>query len=435
MAKKSSPTSQLQKSHEYLEKAFKVSSIDDEALFQLKNPLSSLTVTIPLRMDDGRLQLFKAYRVHYNTSRGPSKGGIRYHPQVSLDEMQSLAFFMTLKCAVMDLPFGGAKGGIVVDPKLLSPMELERLSRTYIQKIHDFIGPLRDIPAPDVYTNARIMGWMMDEYSKIKGEYCPDVITGKPIALHGSLGREHATGRGVYHCISELKRHKKWHNHNMRVAIQGFGNVGQALAHSLFEDGYKIVAVSDSKGGIYRETGFDIPSLIKSKNETRKLKAVYCEGSVCEVVEASTISNQELLTLDVDLLIPAALENQIDKTLAPKVKAPYIIEAANGPIDNEADNILYEKGVLIVPDILANAGGVTVSYFEWVQNKTGVYWSLAEVNQRLMDLMLREFNAVYNIMNDKNISMRTAAYVHALNRLGQSIEAQGTYAYFSNSEH
>ena len=303
-------------------------------------PKAVLQVSIPVRMDDGSLRVFKGYRVRHNNHRGPTKGGIRYHPNVSLDEVKALAFWMTCKCAVVGIPYGGAKGGIIVDPRELSHMELERLSRGFIEEAANFIGPDVDIPAPDVYTNARIMGWMMDEYSKIKRQYSPAVITGKPIPLGGSLGRDDATGRGAYYCIKELEKKKHWKPSDITVAVQGFGNAGQHVAKLLHADGYRIVAVSDSKGGIYKPEGFDVPSLIQFKNESRKLKAVYCDGSLCEAIDADTITNEELLELDVDVLIPAALENQITENNVNNIMAKTIVEVANGPTTSAADKVL-----------------------------------------------------------------------------------------------
>ncbi len=417
-----------------LDKAFEYAQIDPEALEKLKHTKAILEVSIPVRMDDGTLRVFTGYRVRHDNTRGPTKGGIRYHPDVDLDEVKALAFWMTCKCAVVGLPYGGAKGGIIVNPKELSHLELERLSRGFIHEIADFIGPDIDCPAPDVYTNSMIMGWMMDEYSIIKRQHTPAVITGKPIPLGGSLGRDDATGRGAYYCIKEVERIRGWKPAEIRVAIQGFGNGSQAVAKLLHADGYKVVGVSDSKGGIYKEEGFDVPSLIQYKNDTRDLKAVYCEGSVCEIVEADSISNAELLELDVDVLIPGALENQITEENAPRVKAEVIAEVANGPTTSAADPILRQNGILVIPDILANAGGVTVSYFEWTQNKQGFYWTLEQVHERLHDIMSREFNTVYGIMEEHVIDMRTAAYVHALNRLGSAISALGTSRYFSEQE-
>ena len=414
-----------------LDRAFQYAEIDQEAVERLKHPKQILEVSIPVRMDDGSLRVFTGFRVRHDDTRGPTKGGIRYHPDVNLAEVKALAFWMTFKCAVAGLPYGGAKGGVIVNPKELSRMELERLTRGFIEQIADFIGPETDVPAPDVYTNAMIMGWMMDEYSKIHRRRTPAVVTGKPIPLGGSLGRDDATGRGAYHCIKELEQKRGWKPEEIRVAVQGFGNAGQHVARLLQADGYRVLAVSDSRGGIYKSDGFDIPSLIHVKNESRKLAAVYCEESVCEVVEADTITNEQLLELDVDLLIPAALENQITKENADRIQAPVIVEVANGPITGDADQILNEKAKLVVPDILANAGGVTVSYFEWVQNKGGYYWTVDEVHSRLHEIMSREFNAVYDFMEQKGIDMRTAAYAIALNRIGEAIAAQGTVRYFA----
>jgi len=414
-----------------LEKAAQFADIEPEAVERLKHPKSTLEVSIPLRMDDGSLQVFTGYRVHHDNTRGPTKGGIRFHPDVSLDEVKALAFWMTCKCAIVGVPFGGAKGGVIVDPKKLSRLEVERLSRAFVERIAGFIGPDQDIPAPDVYTNDMIMGWMMDEYSKIVSRHSPAVITGKPIALGGSLGRNDATGRGAYYCIKEIEKKREWNPNEITVAVQGFGNAGQHVANLLHRDGYRIVAVSDSRGAIFRREGFDIPSLIRAKQETQQVKAVYCEGSVCEAVPAEQITNEELLELDVDVLIPSALENVIDTHNAKNINAKVIVECANGPVTSDADAILSEKDLLIVPDILANAGGVTVSYFEWVQNRAGYYWSEEEVQQRLHNIMQREFNNVYDLALGHKIDMRTAAYTHALNRLGQAMKVQGTHSYFS----
>ena len=405
-----------------------------EAVERLKHPKAIVQVAVPVRMDDGSLQIFEGYRVRHDDSRGPGKGGIRFHPDVNLHEVKALAFWMTCKCAVVGIPYGGAKGGVAVNPKELSRLELERLSRGFIRQIGEFIGPETDIPAPDVYTNAMIMGWMMDEYSKMQGQRTPAVITGKPIPLGGSLGREDATGRGAYYCIKELERRKGWDPGQVRVAVQGFGNAGQHVARLLHEDGYRVVAVSDSKGGIFKEDGFDVPSLIRFKNESRQLKAVYCDGSVCEMVDAATISNEELLSLDVDVLIPAALENVITGENAGRVKAPVIVEVANGPTTSDGDAVLNDAGKIVVPDILANAGGVTVSYFEWVQNKQGYYWTEPQVRERLQEIMSREFDAVYQLADRHGIDMRTAAYAQALTRIGQAIEAVGTQSYFQGSQ-
>ncbi|NIL95654.1 MAG: glutamate dehydrogenase [Planctomycetales bacterium] len=414
-----------------LDEAADYAEIDPEALERLKHPKAIIQVSIPVRMDDGSLRIFDAIRVRHDDTRGPTKGGIRYHPDVDLSEVKALAFWMTCKCAVVGLPFGGAKGGITVNAKELSKLEVERMSRGFVEQMADFIGPETDIPAPDMYTNAMVMGWMMDEYSTIRRQRTPAVITGKPLPLGGSQGRDDATGRGAYYCIKQLEEKTQWKPHDTRVAIQGFGNAGQSVAHLLHNDGYRVVGVSDSQGGIYKADGFDIPSLMYTKNETRRLEAVYCDGSVCEAVDADVITNEELLELDVDILIPAALENQITEDNAAKIKAPIIVEVANGPTSSEADKILQSRKTLIVPDILANAGGVTVSYFEWVQNKIGYYWELEEVQTRLLKIMSTEFNRVYDLMQAKEIDMRTAAYVHALGRMGAALESQGTYRFFN----
>lgn len=405
--------------------------IDREVVERLKAPRSILEVSIPVRMDDGSLEIYTGYRVRHDETRGPAKGGIRFHPEANLPEVKALAFWMTFKTAVVNIPFGGGKGGVRVNPKNLSNMELERLSRGYIRGVADFIGPETDIPAPDVYTNSRVMGWMMDEYSLIKRKRTPEVITGKPIALGGSLGRDDATARGGYYCIVELAKKRLWKPEETSVAVQGFGNAGQFIARLLHDAGYKIVAVSDSQGAFYKKDGFDIESLIRNKNKTGKVAPVLCEGENCHEVEAQSITNEELLELKVDILVPAALENQITKQNANKIKASTILELANGPTTPEADEILHSKKILVIPDILANAGGVTVSYFEWVQNKSGLYWELADVHDRLQAKMGREFNRVHALMENLNTDMRTAAYVLSLERLGEAIEARGTKSFFN----
>lgn len=415
-----------------LDNASRYATIDQEALQRLRYSKAVLQVSIPVRMDNGSLRIFTGYRVRHDDTRGPTKGGLRFHPAVDLGEVKALAFWMTFKCAIMNIPYGGAKGGIQVDPKQLSKLELERLSRGFIGQIADFIGPDTDIPAPDVYTNPMIMGWMMDEYSKIKRQYTPAVITGKPIPLGGSLGRDDATGRGAYYCIKELEKKHHWDPKKITVAVQGFGNAGKHVAELLHRDGYRIVAVSDSQGGIYRKEGFDVPSLVHAKNSTRRVQAVYCQGSVCEMVEAEHITNEQLLALDVDMLIPAALENQITSENADTIKAKFVVEVANGPTTPDADAKLFAKGCIVIPDVLANAGGVTVSYFEWVQNRSGDYWEEKDIHQRLQHKMAAEFNNVYHLYEKHGCDMRTAAYAHALNRLGAAITAQGTHEFFTS---
>ncbi|MGI0492465.1 Glu/Leu/Phe/Val family dehydrogenase [Alkalinema pantanalense CENA528] len=426
------PTSLLSDASQRLNLALKYATISEDAIQSLQYPKASLSVSIPVRMDDGSLQVFQGHRVRYDDTRGPGKGGVRYHPNVNLDEVQTLAFWMTFKCAALNLPFGGAKGGITVNPKVLSKMELERLSRGYISAIADFIGVDTDILAPDVYTNAMVMGWMMDEYSTIKRHYSPGVVTGKPIALGGSLGREDATALGAFFVIQTLLPKLDRSPKNTTVAIQGFGNAGAALAEFLYQAGYQVVAISDSQGGLYAKTGLDIPTLRQLKESTRKLQAVYCDGSVCNFTAHDVISNEELLTLDVDVLIPAALEKQITVNNADLIRAKFIFEVANGPITSQADAILEAKGIQVFPDILVNAGGVTVSYFEWVQNRNGMYWSLGEVNQSLQRRMIEETERIWEVAQRQKISMRTAAYVHALQRIGEAIDAKGTRDYYIN---
>ena len=414
-----------------LERALKHTSISEDAIESLKFPKASLTVSIPVRMDDGSLKVFQGYRVRYDDTRGPGKGGVRYHPNVSLDEVQSLAFWMTFKCAALNLPFGGAKGGITVNPKALSRLELERLSRGYIDAIADFIGPDVDILAPDVYTNSMVMGWMMDQYSTIKRQISLGVVTGKPISMGGSLGRDAATALGAFFAIETILPKFDRAPQSTTVAVQGFGNAGATLAELLHRSGYKVVAVSDSQGGIYSKNGLDIPSIRQVKDATRGVKGVYCDGSVCSIADLQVVTNAELLTLDVDVLIPAALEKQITEANAKDINAKLIFEVANGPITSTADHILEQRGIYVFPDILINAGGVTVSYFEWVQNRNGMYWTLSEVNQRLQRKMIEETEHVWSIANTLSVSMRTAAYIHALNRLGEAIDAKGTRDYYN----
>ncbi|MGB3691142.1 MAG: Glu/Leu/Phe/Val dehydrogenase [Spirulinaceae cyanobacterium] len=417
-----------------LEKALKYVAISEDAIQRLKHPKASLRVSIPVRMDDGSLQVFPGYRVRYDDTRGPAKGGVRYHPGVSLDEVQSLAFWMTFKCALLNLPFGGGKGGITLNPKELSKSELERLSRGYIDAIADFIGPDVDILAPDVYTNATIMGWMMDQYSIIRRKISPAVVTGKPLTMGGSQGRDVATATGAFEVINTILPKFEQKPQETTIAVQGFGKVGGKLAELLFDAGYQVVAVSDSQGGIYAPGGLDIPSIRKYKNERLGIKAVYCQDSVCNIVEHQVISNEDLLTLDVDVLIPAALEKQITQANAADIQAKFIFEVANGPITSSADAILESKQIKVFPDILVNAGGVTVSYFEWVQNRSGLYWNLEEVSQRLKEKIIEETQKTWSIAQELNVSMRTAAYIHALNRLGEALDAKGTRDYYVNGK-
>jgi glutamate dehydrogenase (NADP+) len=406
--------------------------IQHEIIDSLMQPKATLAASLPVRMDDGSTKYFKGYRCRYNNVLGPTKGGIRFHPQVDEHEVKALALWMTIKCAVVGLPYGGGKGGVEVNPKDLSPMEVERLSRAYVRAMSDFIGPEIDIPAPDVYTNARIMGWMMDEYEAIHRRKAPGVITGKPIALGGSLGRDDATGRGAYLCIKNLEKRNNWNPADITVAVQGFGNGGYHAVRLLQNDGYKIVAISDSQGGIHSANGFDVESVYAEKQRSRRVKAVYCSHSVCEMVDHAPISNEELLELDVDILIPAALEGVIGEHNVENIKAKYIVEVANGPILNNVDDRLFEKGVEVIPDVLANAGGVTVSYFEWVQNRSGYMWELPEVHQRLGQRMDKAFDDIFAIKESEKVSMRAAAYIYAIRLIADGIQAHGTREYFNS---
>ncbi len=415
-----------------LGKALQYYSIDTESELRLQTPRATYTASIPVRMDDGSLKVFQGYRVRYNDLLGPTKGGIRFHPGVTLDEVKSLAFWMTFKCAVVGIPYGGGKGGVTVNPKELSLLEIERLSRGYMSAIADFIGPNVDIPAPDVYTNSMIMGWMVDEYSNITREFTPSIITGKPIALGGSRGREDATGRGGFYALEAMKEKLGLGSKPLTIAVQGFGNVGYHFANLAAQHGHKIVAVSDSKGAIYKKDGLDPESVHKLKQQSRELKAAYCKDSVCEIVEHDTMTNEELLELDVDVLAPAALENVITKDNAKNIKAKAIVELANGPTSPEADEILFEKGIDVVPDILANAGGVTVSYFEWVQNRAGYYWEEADVHDKLKIIIDKAAKEVMDLKDEHNTNLRTCAYIAALRRINEAVKAKGTRQNFSS---
>jgi glutamate dehydrogenase/leucine dehydrogenase len=384
---------------------------------QLKHPRKILTVSLPIRMDNGRINVFTGYRVQYNMWRGPYKGGVRYHPTVELDEVKALAAWMTFKTALMDLPYGGAKGGVVCDPKELSMGELERITRRYTTMIIDDIGPYRDIPAPDVNTDAQTMAWMMDTYSSIKGYSIPEVVTGKPIVLGGSLGRESATGRGVAICVREAAKKVGMNIRNARVAVQGYGNVGYWSAKILYEMGAEIVAICDSKGAVLARN-IDPVKLMAHKGKM---------GSVVGYEGSKTATCGQLLESDCDILVPAALENCITKSNAPQINAKIISEGANGPTTTEADEILYERKVFVVPDILANAGGVTASYFEWVQNLSREEWTEETVNQKLEQKMVRAFNDVAEMSEKHKVNMRTAAYMLALARLVEAQLRQGLF--------
>ncbi|CAH1649549.1 MULTISPECIES: Glu/Leu/Phe/Val dehydrogenase [unclassified Chelatococcus] len=400
-------------------------AIDADVIEKLKFARETTKVRLMIRMDDGSRKSFLAWRCRYDDTRGPTKGGIRFHPDATADEVETLAFWMTFKCAVMNLPYGGGKGAVQVDSRKLSKAELERLSRAYIQAFSRIIGPDRDIPAPDVYTNAMIMGWMADEYAQIVGEAAPAVITGKPLALGGSLGRGDATARGGYYLVRHLATDLGL-GQTLKVAVQGFGNAGQHIARLLATDGHKIVAVSDSEGAVYAAGGLDVHTLLAAKDQGRSVASTL--GSHGH----QALAAGELVGVDCDVLVPSALENMIHEGNAETIKAKLILELANGPVTPAADAILARKNVIVLPDILANAGGVTVSYFEWVQNRQGYYWTLEEIHERLRVIMEREGRAIWNTAREKGVSARTAAYVHALNRLAEAIEAHGTQNFFAS---
>ena len=374
--------------------------LSTEKLDLLDMPRRSFTVHFPVQMDSGHTKMFVGHRVQYNDARGPTKGGIRYHPDLTLDHVKDLAFLMTLKCAVVNIPFGGSKGGIVVNPKELSSDELERVTRAYIRDISDYIGPLKDIPAPDVYTDEKIMAWIMDEFERIKGEHIPAVVTGKPIELGGSKARSYSTSLGGIYILEEALKQTDMDKFEVCIAIQGFGNVGRNAARILYEKGYKIIAVSDSKGGILKEDGLDIEAVMKFKDET---------GNVSDFPGSSNITNEELLVSGCEILVPAALSDQLDKDNANDIRAKIIVELANAPTTQEADRIFHDKGIMLIPDILANAGGVVVSYFEWSQNLNSNYWEEEEILRKLKKTMINAFNDVHAIFKEESGGMRRAA--------------------------
>ena len=393
-----------------LEKAANLLELKEDDYEALKYPERELKVSIPIEMDDGSIKVFEGYRIQHSSSRGPCKGGIRYHEDVDMDEVKALAAWMTFKCAVVNIPYGGAKGGVKVNPRELSHQELKRLTRRYTAMILPLIGPERDIPAPDINTNAEIMGWIMDTYSMFKGYTVPGVVTGKPIEIGGSLGRREATGRGVMLMTKEILHRLGMPVSGAGIAIQGAGNVGGAAARLLYEEGCKIVAVSDVTGGIYRETGLDMTK-ISGFLQTGKMLTDYTEDGV------QHITNRDLLTSEVDILIPAAMENQITEEIARSVRARIIVEGANGPTTAEADKILESKKVVVVPDILANAGGVVVSYFEWVQNIQSLTWDEDAINRTLEKIMIKAFNEVWEKAVEKSTTLRMGAYMVALDRI------------------
>lgn len=412
---------------EQLKRAADLIGLDKSVYEMLKVPRRTFQFAVPVKMDDNSWKVFEGYRVQYNNDRGPYKGGIRFHPQANLSEVKALAALMTWKTAVANIPFGGGKGGIKVDPKQLSEGELERLSRSYIDSLRDLIGPYQDVPAPDVNTNPKIMGWMVDEYSKLTGKPTPAVLTGKPIALGGSQGREAATGLGGFYLLQEIAKKLKLNPKNIRVVIQGLGNVGYHFARFVHQAGYKIVAISDSRGNIYdkRGKGLDPEHVMATKKAKGLTGGCYCVGTVCDCKNYEKVSDKKLLELPCDILVPAALENQITEENAGRIKAKVIIEMANGPVTSEADTKLIKKGVVLVPDILANSGGVTVSYFEWLQNISNEYWTEEMVNKKLKQFITVAFDDIWKLKEKYNTDLRAAAYILAIQRVADAMQAKG----------
>ena len=405
-----------------MDEAAQILGYSESDIEPLKYPERELKVSVPVVMDDGSTRVFEGYRIQHSTSRGPAKGGIRFHPAVNNDEVKALAAWMTFTCAVVNSPYGGGKGGVVCDPHELSERELRAITRRFTAAIMPLIGPDQDIPAPDVGSNAAVMGWMMDTYSMLKGHCVHGVVTGKPIELGGALGRNEATGRGVMFTTRNIMKKMGMEMKGTDVAVQGMGNVGSITAKLLHQEGMKVVAVSDVSGGIYKKEGLDIPAILAYLGKDRKnLLSGYEEDGM------TRITNEELLELPVTVLVPAALENQINGTNADKIQAKLIVEAANGPTAAEADPILNEKGVVIVPDILSNAGGVVVSYFEWVQNIQSVSWTEEEVNAKLERIMNNSFEAVYNIAQEKKVPLRTGAYLIAVDRVVKAKKARAIW--------
>ena len=401
------------------DRAAQLLDLDPDLYAVLRVPNRELKVYIPTRMDSGRIQVFEGYRVQHNFARGPAKGGIRYAPDVSLDEVRALAAWMTWKCAVVNVPFGGAKGGIICDPQQMSTGELERMTRRYAAELLDFIGPEKDVPAPDMNTNEQTMAWIMDTYSMHARHTVTAVVTGKPIDLGGSSGRREATGRGILFVTNEAIKRFKMTPAETRVVVQGSGNVGGIGAQLFYEAGYKVVAISDIHGGIYNPKGINIPDALAYLRTTRSFE---------EYPGVEFVSNQELLELECDVLVPAATENQITSQNADKIKCKVLAEGANGPTTAAADEVLHKKGIFVIPDILANAGGVTVSYFEWVQDRMGYFWREDVVNERLQDKMVASFNDLCRYADRHSVDTRTAAYMLAIDRVAYDTRIRGFYA-------
>ncbi len=415
---------QLTEARKRLEEISERVDVSPEVVRRLRYPMETLAATIPLRMDDGSLRLLKAWRCRYNDARGPTKGGIRFHPCVDVDHVMSLGFWMTFKCAVMDLPFGGAKGGVQVDPTELSALERERLSRGYVRAFAGIIGPDRDIPAPDMYTDEMVMAWMADEYKTITGAHAPAIVTGKPPGAGGLEGRKEATGRGAYHVLRRLEGKLGLEPEKTRVAVQGFGNAGYEIARLLSESGYRIVGLADSRSALYDGEGIDPEKAKAHKDKEGSLSGAPTEGKAQEMEAA------EFLTCDCDVLVPAALADQITADNAGDIEAKVILEVANGPVCAGTDGPLTERGVKVVPDILANAGGVTVSHLEWAMNQARLPWSQEDTRSRLKEAMEREADHVWEIHEDENLSLRAAAYLHGLRRICAAISARGLESTF-----
>ncbi|TCI27378.1 Glu/Leu/Phe/Val dehydrogenase [Exiguobacterium sp. SH3S2] len=405
----------LESTQEVVHEALEKLGYPEEMYELLKEPLRMLTVRIPVRMDDGSTKIFTGYRAQHNDAVGPTKGGIRFHPSVTEVEVKALSIWMSLKAGIVDLPYGGGKGGIVCDPREMSFREIERLSRGYVRAISQIVGPTKDIPAPDVFTNSQIMAWMMDEYSRIDEFNSPGFITGKPLVLGGSHGRETATAKGVAIMIREAALRRGIELKGARVVVQGFGNAGSFLSKFMHDVGAKVIAVSDAYGAIHDENGLDIPYLLDRRDSFGTISTLF----------KNTISNKEMLELDCDILVPAAIENQITEDNADNIKASIIVEAANGPTTNEATRILTERGILLVPDVLASSGGVTVSYFEWVQNNQGYYWTEEEVETKLEKVLVHSFNTVYNTSSARKVDMRLAAYMVGVRKMAEASRFRG----------
>ncbi|MGX6442595.1 Glu/Leu/Phe/Val family dehydrogenase [Neobacillus sp. K501] len=405
----------LKSTQTVIHKALEKLGYPEEVYELLKEPLRMMTVKIPVRMDDGSVKIFTGYRAQHNDAVGPTKGGIRFHPNVSETEVKALSIWMSLKCGIVDLPYGGGKGGIICDPRDMSFRELERLSRGYVRAISQIVGPTKDIPAPDVFTNSQIMAWMMDEYSRIDEFNNPGFITGKPLVLGGSHGRESATAKGVTICIREAAKKKGIQLEGARVVVQGFGNAGSFLSKFMHDAGAKVIGISDAYGALHDPDGLDIDYLLDRRDSF---------GTVTKLFN-NTISNKELLELDCDILVPAAIENQITADNAHNIRASIVVEAANGPTTLEATEILTERGILLVPDVLASAGGVTVSYFEWVQNNQGYYWSEEEVEEKLEKVMVKSFNNIYDTAQTRRVDMRLSAYMVGVRKMAEASRFRG----------